>query len=38
MQPISELEFQEISADVDREDAEMQKKFEEMAKELEGKF
>ena len=38
MQPISELEFQGISADVDREDAEMQKKLEEIAKELEGTF
>lgn len=35
MEPVSELEFQEISDEVDREDAEMQKKFEEMAKQLE---
>lgn len=35
MQPVSELEFQEISQDVDKEDADMQKKLEEMAKQLE---
>ena len=38
MQPISELEFQEISDEVDREDAEMQEKFKQMAEELEGIF
>lgn len=38
MEPVSEFEFQEISDEVDREDAEMQKKFEEMAQELEGIF
>lgn len=38
MEPVSELEFQEISDDVDREDAEMQKKFEQIAEELEGIF
>ena len=37
-QPISELEFQEISDEVDREDAEMQEKFKQMAEELEGIF
>ena len=38
MQPISELEFQEIAEEVDREDAEMQEKFKQMAEELEGIF
>ena len=38
MQPISELEFQEISDEVDHEDAEMQEKFKQMAEELEGIF
>lgn len=38
MQPISELEFQKISDEVDREDAEMQEKFKQMAEELEGIF
>lgn len=38
MEPVSEIEFQEISSDVDREDAEMQKKLEEMVQELEGVF
>ena len=38
MEPVSEIEFQEISSDVDREDAEMQKKLEEMVQELEGAF
>ncbi len=38
MEPVSKLEFKEISDEVDREDAEMQKKFEEMAQELEGVF
>ncbi len=38
MEPVSELEFQEISDEVDREDAEMQKKLEEMVQELEGVF
>ena len=38
MQPISKLEFQEISDEVDREDAEMQEKFKQMAEELEGIF
>jgi hypothetical protein len=38
MQLISELEFQEISEDADKEDIEMQKKFEQMAEELEGIF
>lgn len=35
MQPVSELEFQEISDDVDKVDADMQKRLEEMAKRLE---
>lgn len=38
MLPISELEFQEISDEVDREDAEMQEKFKQMVEELEGIF
>ena len=38
MQPVSELEFQEISDDMDHEDAEMQKKLEEAWQELEGIF
>ena len=38
MQPVSELEFKEISEDLDKEDAEMQKKLEEAFLELEGIF
>ena len=38
MKPISELEFQDISDGMDREDAEMQKKLEEAWQELEGIF
>ena len=38
MKPVSELEFQEISKDADPVDIEMQKKFEQMAAELEGRF
>ena len=38
MQPVSELEFQEISDDLDLEDAEMQKKLKEEVQELEGIF
>ncbi len=35
MQPVSELEFQEISDDVDKEDVDMQRRLEEAAKRLE---
>ena len=38
MEPISALEFQEISDEMDREDTEMQKKLEEAWQELEGIF
>ena len=34
MMPVSELEFQKISDDVDLEDAEIQKRLDEMIKEL----
>lgn len=38
MQPVSKLDFQEISDDVDKEDADMQKKLDEEVQELEGIF
>lgn len=38
MQPVSKLEFTEISEDLDKEDADMQKKLEEAFLELEGIF
>lgn len=38
MKPVSKLEFQEISDDLDKEDANMQKRLEEMVQELEGIF
>lgn len=38
MEPVSKLEFQEISDDVDREDAELQAEYERLVQELEGIF